>query len=497
MHLGRYEIVGQLGSGGMGSVFLGRTVGPGGFERLVALKTIHPHLSSHGLWVRMFLDEARLSAGIRHPNVVPVFEVGEDGGRYYLVMEYVSGEALHRLLTRLWRQQRQIPYELAAHIAFSISEGLHAAHELTDSHGTLLGVIHRDVSPKNILIGYDGVVRLFDFGVAKARDQLSHTGSSTRGTVAYMAPEQLDPEYPIDRRADVFALGIVLWELTVLRRLFLGRTDLFTAENVRNLPITRPSELRDDYPPELERVVMKALERDPDRRFATAREMGAALRDVLERQRRHVLQVDVEAFIKEMFGDRLELRLRMERAAALGMIDPTLLVAAEEDSRVARQPVVPVEPTEQALRADSGITDEPSGPLITRIIEPIADAARVPDVPDTTAVRAPPRNSPPRAWLLAIAIVVCAVSAFVAWAWETSSPLPAPVQKDTPAEATHPSIAAETESGPARTATASDTIAPSLIAPPPAPRKPVGSSHHRTTRAAKAKRPVLLDGTDL
>ncbi len=264
----------------------------------------------------MFLTEARIAARIRHANVVPVFEVGEDGSRYFLAMEYVSGETLDLVIGATWRRQ-PFPLPLAAHLVSVAAEALHAAHELRDPTGALLGVIHRDVSPQNIIIGYDGVLRLTDFGVAKVNDQLGDTRpGSAKGKVPYMAPEQV-MSGPLDRRVDVFALGIVLWETTVGRRLFKSKNDFITAANVQKTIVPQPSLLRKDFPPELEAIVLRALKKHPDERYSTAREFGDDLRRYLGSNGELITPVEVEHFMAALFLDRRKKRHEMERRAAL------------------------------------------------------------------------------------------------------------------------------------------------------------------------------------
>lgn len=313
--VGPYRLLCELGRGSMAVVYLGRTEGPGGFERLCALKMIHPHLSEAQEFVDLFLNEARIAAMIHHPNVIAVDDIGLHDGRYYLRMNYVSGETLFQALNRTWNEGTPFPLPIAAQIIAEVTEGLHAAHELKDPTGAPLGVIHRDLGPHNILIGYDGVVRVMDFGIAKALDQVTATQPGTwRGTAAFMSPEQVRGE-PIDRRADVFSLGVVLWETTVGARLFKHTTMAGTMTRILSLDVPRPSSLRADYAPELERIVLKALERDPARRYSTARELGEDLS-------RYLVEIGVaqgaaslERFMAETFRERHEERALMEQEA--------------------------------------------------------------------------------------------------------------------------------------------------------------------------------------
>jgi serine/threonine-protein kinase len=270
--LGRYELLRVLGTGGMATVYLGRVVGPGGFERLVAIKMIHEQWAQDPSSVAMFLDEARLAASVRHPNVVQVHEVGLEEGRYFIAMDYVAGAGLARVLQTAARLGEPIPLGFSIHCLAQVAHGLHAAHETKDTSGRLLGMIHRDVAPKNILVGFDGVSRILDFGVAKARDRLNVTAvKMPKGTLAYMAPEQLDGA-KLDRRVDVFALGIVLWEMLTRKRLFPA--DVWTDRG----KVVPPSSIA-DVPEQLDEIALRALAADPARRYATARELAVTLLD--------------------------------------------------------------------------------------------------------------------------------------------------------------------------------------------------------------------------
>ena len=326
--IGRYQVVCELGHGGMGSIYLARNEGLGGFEKLVAIKMIHPNLSKERAFINMFLDEARIAALIRHPNVVPVYEVGEQQGRHFIVMEYVSGESFGVLLDNTWCGGVPLDLDIAAYIVSLGCDALHAAHELSDPQGRKLDVVHRDVCPQNIMLGYDGTVRVMDFGVAKALFRLSQTNPGThKGKLSYMAPEQIRCE-AVDRRSDVFALGVILWESTIGKRLFKGVTDAESARKVLKGSVPRPSQLRELYTPELEAIVLKALHPRPEMRFQTAREMGQALREYMAVRGSMVSPSDLESLLKSSCKTRYERRREMERRAA----SETLEWPLEEDT---------------------------------------------------------------------------------------------------------------------------------------------------------------------
>lgn len=273
-----YDIVAKMKSGGMAALYLGRRSRSGGFEKHVAIKVVHEHLSENEDFTVMFLDEARISASIEHPNVVHTHDLGTtESGRDFLVMEYVPGVALSQVMRAFRQQQRRPTPAIATWIAMQVAAGLHAAHELTDESGNLLGVVHRDVSPKNVLVAYKGYVKLIDFGIAKAADRIHHTqGALIKGTFRYMSPEQAHGT-PLDRRTDIYALGIMLWELLTQRKLFDAPNDILLLDLVRNPKIPAPSSLAPDVPPALDAVVMKALSRDPNDRPPTTAALQAAL----------------------------------------------------------------------------------------------------------------------------------------------------------------------------------------------------------------------------
>ena len=309
---GPYVLCYELASGGMGAVFLAKAEGPRGFEKLVALKRIHPHLARDPRFATMFLDEARIAARIHHPNVCGVHEFGEVEGVYYLTMPYLVGEPLHRVLREAARTTAALRDErpwMIARLVVDACEGLHAAHELRDEAGQLLEVVHRDVSPQNLFVGYDGTARVLDFGVASARHRHYQTSTGeVKGKFAYLAPEQLEGK-TADRRVDVWALGVVLWEGLAGQRLFARENMAASVRAVSQDPIPPLSDFV-DLPDELQHVVDRALARDRDARYATTREMG---RDLLHALARHrvIGPADVGEWLAKLFpngraeGERL------------------------------------------------------------------------------------------------------------------------------------------------------------------------------------------------
>jgi hypothetical protein len=300
--LDRFELIAELASGGMGTVFLARLGGAGGFQRLYAIKRLHEHLARHPEFIEMFLDEARLAARIHHPNVVPILEIGTTDAGYYLVMEYVEGDTAGHLVHCATQEGKIVSPRIAVRIVLDVLAGLHAAHEGTDDDGRSLEIVHRDVSPHNILVSVDGVSRITDFGIARAASRLAVTRTGQlKGKIAYMAPEQARSE-KIDRRADVFAMGICLWEMLARRRLFKADAEGETLNRLLYEPIPTVRSVDPTIPRELDAVCAKALTRDLDKRFATAADFS----DALESAARAVEQLgshrEVAACVVDVLG---------------------------------------------------------------------------------------------------------------------------------------------------------------------------------------------------
>ena len=272
----RYETLARIAAGGMGTVYLGRLRGPAGFQRLVALKRAHDHLVRDENFAKMFRAEARVASRLHHPNVVAVHDIEELDDELVLVMDYVQGGALSSLLSAT--QRHPLDPQIALTVLLDAAAGLEAAHTLTDERGRSLGVVHRDVSPENVLVGTDGMARISDFGVAKIlRATAGATdGRDLKGKIAYMAPECIR-RGKIDARSDVFALGVVAWEAFTERRLFRASSEVATLQRVLGMTPEAPSALRPGLPPEIDAVVLRALDKIPDARFPSAREFADAL----------------------------------------------------------------------------------------------------------------------------------------------------------------------------------------------------------------------------
>ncbi|HSZ81617.1 MAG TPA: serine/threonine-protein kinase [Polyangia bacterium] len=275
-HLGRYQVIGRLATGGMAEVYLALSGELSGYRTLVVVKRILPHLASNQEFIRMFLDEARIAALLDHPNVVRIIEVGHDGDEYFLVMELVQGKPLSGITRKAAKDMNPLTPALSAYIIAQAANGLGYAHDLVDSEGRPLGVVHRDVSPQNILVSFEGAVKVIDFGIVRALGRVSQTNpGGLKGKIEYMSPEQASSE-EVDRRADVFALGVVLWEAVTGRHLFRRDTELATMRAIVDEPIPPPSDIT-PVVPQLEQIIVRALQKRREDRFQTAQEMAMAL----------------------------------------------------------------------------------------------------------------------------------------------------------------------------------------------------------------------------
>ncbi len=307
----RYDLLGEIATGGMATVYVAKLRGAHGFARTVAVKCMHPQYAKDPSFVDMFLDEARVAAKIRHPNVVPTLDIVREHDQLLIVLEYVEGETLSALLKGARKRGERISPAIACAVVHDLLCGLHAAHEATDDDGQPLGIVHRDVSPQNVIVGADGLSRVLDFGVAKASGRAHETRSGEiKGKVPYMPVEQLYGE-ELDRRADVYAAGVVLWETLTGERLFDAPNDAALVIKITESPIPSLKEkLGESLPPEIDRVVMRALSREKADRYASALEMA----EDLGRACNPASRLEVAAFVKEHAGTTLAEREQKLRA---------------------------------------------------------------------------------------------------------------------------------------------------------------------------------------
>lgn len=377
--VGRYQLFEAIASGGMASVHLGRLQGPIGFSRTVAIKRLHPYLVDDHNFVAMLVDEAMLAARVRHPNVVATIDVVSEAGELFLVMEYVAGESLSQLFRASIDAGQRIPVRVASAIVLGALYGLDAAHEATDEHGRALEIVHRDVSPQNILVGIDGIPRVVDFGIAKASSRLQTTkNGEMKGKLAYMAPEQLR-RAAVDRRADVWAAGVVLWELLAGTRLFQSDDPSGMVEAILSRKIPR---VRDhcEVSPQLDDVVERALARDPSLRYARAIDFAAGLEAAVTPAPQREVASWVRALAAERLAERTRLVAEVERVPVspepkLERV-PALLALAERKAMAEAATSTFVGPTTTTTSAEDGlegtVEPTPAAPFQSRTLVSLA-----------------------------------------------------------------------------------------------------------------------------
>ena len=328
---GRYELLRKIAIGGMGAVYLARQKGPVGFQKLLVLKRLLPHLSEDDEFIQMFLDEGRIAAHLNHPNIAQIYDLGDVDGQYFIAMEYVHGEAVGPLGLRAQQRKVVIPLGLKCRIIADAAAGLDHAHQARSPSGRKMGLIHRDVSPQNVLVGFNGNVKLIDFGVAKVSGKLSQTIVGTiKGKHAYMSPEQARGE-ELDARSDVYGLGTVFYELLTNQRLFKRESDIATLKAVVGARVPPPSEVVPGAPKSLDALVMKALARKREERYQSAGEFQLAIEDFLLAERLPGTQAHLNAFMKELYASELD-EDRVASEPTVIQFDPRLIREREPSS---------------------------------------------------------------------------------------------------------------------------------------------------------------------
>jgi serine/threonine protein kinase len=304
--LGKYDLIRQIAVGGMAELYLARTVGIEGFEKLVVVKRILPQFATNASFVNMFLNEARLAATLHHPNIAQVYDIGQEGAEYFFAMEYIHGEDLGRMVASATDNGVPISLDVALTLVAGLCAGLHYAHDKVGSDGKPLNVVHRDVSPSNVLVSYDGAVKLVDFGIARAGSQPSTTRGGIKGKIGYMSPEQCRGKEQLDRRSDIFSVGALLYELTTGRLPFIDETEYGVLNQIVNSDALPPSQLVPSYPPALERILLKALARDREQRYGKALELQGDIEDFAHENRLRVSPLVLARLMGSLFPERLE-----------------------------------------------------------------------------------------------------------------------------------------------------------------------------------------------
>ncbi|MBM4281886.1 MAG: serine/threonine protein kinase [Deltaproteobacteria bacterium] len=402
--LGKYVLLGRLGAGGMGKIYLAHAPGPAGIDKLLIVKRLHGHLTGDPVLVTSFLDEARLSMALNHPHIVHTYDVGELDGRYFMVMEYIDGQNLGVLLRTAKRSGQYPPSRLWAGLFSGVLEGLHAAHVARDARGRPLQIIHRDVSPQNVLVTYEGTPKLVDFGIAKAAMRVGETDAGTlKGKYAYMSPEQVRGE-PLDPRSDVFAAGVVLWEMLAGRRLYKADTIVRSVERILKEEPVSPQRVNPDVDERLAAVCTKALDKVRERRFASAEAMKEALEDALVAMGHRHRAVDVRELMQRLFSDvidkqRAMLEATLNATGEVAEIDdddprPRRTADSQSDLRMRQLHVAAAvdheTTTPSALRRSPLVTEEDAA----RAVEPSALPSPAPVDVDTAVGRQRRRLSP-------------------------------------------------------------------------------------------------------
>ncbi len=391
---GKYMLLNRIAVGGMAEVFRAKLEGVAGFERYVAIKRILPSVAEDKDFIDMFLDEARIAGQLNHVNICPIYELGRVERTYYIAMEFVDGKDVLQTINRFRRRKSHMPAVMAAWIGTKVCEALAYAHNKTSQENQPLDIVHRDVSPQNILISYEGTVKLIDFGISKASSRLTKTNTGVlKGKFGYMSPEQVKG-HPVDGRSDLFALGTCLYEMTTSDRLFRAGGDFETLEKVREARIQPPSERVDNYPKGLEEIILKALQVDPQERWSTAAEMGAKLHAFIGSQKPFGTSA-LSSWMKTCF--QKEMAQEEDLAKQLREAEPDRAVSAPEteyeggDATVVQEPPLP-------LPQGGAIAHQSTQIFFHRDFEDSSDEHEDPSViaAQPTVIQASPLSEPPR-----------------------------------------------------------------------------------------------------
>ncbi|MCP3140692.1 serine/threonine protein kinase [Pyxidicoccus xibeiensis] len=391
---GKYRLIDRIAVGGMAEIFLAHQQGEDGRESPVVIKRIRPHLSKHAAFVKMFLNEARLAAQLNHPNVVQIHDLGKIAESHFIAMEYVAGRDMRRVVPKAEALGIPFPLVYAVKIASCVCAGLHHAHTKVDLYGNPLNIVHRDVSPENVVVAFDGSVKILDFGIAKAANQVGQTRTGEiKGKLSYMSPEQCLGS-PLDCRSDIFSLGVVLYEWLTGFKLFTGESEVAVMRSITEGKIYAPSYFREDLPERLEAILMKALERDRDKRYQTAAQMQKDLDAFLDAYEFTPTALHLSNFIKQLFEEELQAEQRrmatraasaptseeaLELAEVVAALDtekgspapaPATPAAASDERTEPRMLAVPLSPAAyEALEAVARRNDVPMGRLVSELLE--------------------------------------------------------------------------------------------------------------------------------
>ncbi len=505
--IGDYEVVAPIRSGGMATLYLARKTGAAGFARHVAIKVVHGELAADRSFVQLFLDEARLCAQISHPNVVHVEDLGEERGRYYMVMEYVHGCSLADLMTNFAAEGRRPTVELACHVGIKLAEGLHAAHQARDARGRKLGVVHRDVSPQNVLLSMSGDVKLIDFGIAKARGSTAGIGGIA-GKLAYMPPEQAFGK-PVDARADIYALGVILWEMLTMERLFFARDPDLLLDRVRHPDVEPPSSREPEIPAALSNLVMRALAPSAEDRLASAGELSRGLAELVPGAA-SLQPSQLSALLDELMGDTIARGADPLPPEVTGTVSKKerrteTHALTDQLTRVVGRGVTWVAPESSSRRDD--VTEpgaDPTGPFRDETVDaPVIEA--FPDAPREIAEEqtdARPKRTAAIAVASSLVSVAAVVGGYLAWS-QLSDPPPPPdaghtenVAPAPPPTSADVDVTAEEE--PATIPSESEAAASAVDAGSEPPEPVVAAEAPRMRRARRRRRrPAMMRAPEM
>ncbi len=423
----RYRIIEKIDAGGMAEIYRGEAVSIEGFARQVAIKRILPSMCTDKKFVAMFLDEARLSMQLTHANIVQIFDIGKADDTYFVVMELIDGANLRRAMQRATDKGLPMSVELACYVTMEVSKALSYAHERADREGNSLGIVHRDVSPPNVLISRQGEIKLTDFGLAKAASHVQQTDAGViKGKFSYLSPEVVEGK-TADPRADVYSAGIMLWEMLCGRKLYAGKNDMETVELVRKGHVPKPSSLRSEVDSELDRIVLKALAKNPKRRYQSARAFEQAVAGYLFKHNLRVTATDVANFMAatasdddgeadDAFDVGEVLRAEMQELSRSGQVDPNLgqLPLSPGQLRTRSQVKLPVD--DMLAELSTLPLEEVEGHVDETATASIADRLELGEISDMEGVSSGGGGG--KLWLAVAAVVIVAAVAGAVLVWQ-------------------------------------------------------------------------------
>jgi serine/threonine-protein kinase len=509
---GKHEILQRLAIGGMAEIYLARVRGTAGFEKLVVLKRILPHFAIDPRFVQMFLGEARLAAALQHPNIADVYDVGQEGGSYYFTMEFVHGQDLRTIRGAVRKLRQGVPLQITLAIIHGALSALDYAHSKTGPDGRPLGLVHRDVSTSNVMISYDGAVKLLDFGIARASTQSSAYRTETgtlKGKIPYMSPEQCKGA-PVDARSDLWSLGVVLYELTVGQRPFRGESDFAIMDQIVNKGARSPGEVLPGYPADLEAIVMKALARDVNARYANAEEMLHDLEQAISTRGPWVSPKHLGKYMRQLFTDRIAAWENAQLAgltlaqhviepitspshghvtpssqAGLATPRPSQVTAAAAPEIVGIPPSFVARPTPTSIPVAPPMATGPNPALRPATANTLPDNPHTMTFPTSTQVAPRSRGALRVLVIGGVAAILVAAVAIVAMGGGKSTSESAPSETIQLRENAPPAASAPPASAPAPAAAS----APPASAPPPAAPAAAPSASETTSAAPPAKAP--------